>query len=96
MLQTGYNSSVISIRRYSVGEHRESLWDPEFPKAFGNSGLWFHIVPLFFIELLAVSVLPAFNQRLSLLFYAHFLLVQIKVVHFLIDSPACYDKRHLL
>ena len=42
--KTGYNSSVISIKRYSVGEHRESLCET----------LWFHIVPLFFIKLLTV------------------------------------------
>jgi hypothetical protein len=46
----GYNSSVISINRYSLGEHRESLVSSEL-NVEDCETLWFHIVPLFFIAL---------------------------------------------
>ena len=56
MLLTGYKASVISIKRYSVGEHRVSLVSSEL-NVEDCETLWFHIVPLFFIVLLTVPSL---------------------------------------
>jgi hypothetical protein len=54
-----FNLRRAQSRRFSInpfGGHREFLSDPEIPKAFEISGLWFHIRLLFFIELLTVRL----------------------------------------
>jgi len=44
-----YNLSVIPIKKYSLGEHRESLWRSRIPEGIRDCG--FILFPLFFIEL---------------------------------------------